>query len=345
MIDLRSDTVTLPSPAMREAIRHAVLGDDVYGEDPTVAELEQQAAALVGMEAAVLVVSGTMGNLSALLAHCTRGQRVIVGSESHIYHYEAGGASALGGLVYHPIPNHPDGTLDPIALGEALIDKANPHFAPPGVVCLENTHNRCGGVVLTPDYVSEVAAQAHTHGLPVHLDGARICNAAVALGVEVHMLTAPCDSVQWCLSKGLAAPVGSLVAGSAAFIAEVRRIRKMLGGGMRQAGVIAAAGIVALQEMIPRLAEDHAHARQLAEGLAELGDVVEVDRPVQSNIVIFRPTKPGQRSVQVRAALREHGILIDEMHGCGLRAVPHYGITTDDIHTVLATLRKILLGR
>ncbi len=341
-IDLRSDTVTLPSPAMRAAMAEAALGDDVYGEDPTVNALERLAAERVGKEAAVLVTSGTMGNLAALLAHCQRGQRVILGNESHIYHYEAGGASALGGLVYHPLPTAGDGTIDLAALAEAATTINDNHFAPPGVICLENTHNRRGGVVLAPEYLAQVHALARAQGLPVHLDGARIFNAAVALGAPVTDLTAHVDTVMFCLSKGLAAPVGSLVAGSAEVIARVRRVRKMLGGGMRQAGVIAAAGIVALTEMVDRLAEDHANARLLAAGLAELPGVQIDLSKVQTNIVRFTLTHPRLRVDDFLAALRARGILMGSMSHTSIRAVTHYGIERMHIERVISVAAEIL---
>jgi threonine aldolase len=342
VIDLRSDTVTLPSPAMREAMAHAEVGDDVYGEDPTVNRLEAQAAQRMGKEAAVLVPSGTMGNLSALLAHCQRGQRVVLGSESHIFHYELGGASALGGLVYHMLPNLPDGTLEPGTLEEALAsDHYDIHLAPVGVVCLENTHNRCGGAVLTPDYMAAVHARTQQHGVPLHLDGARIFNAAVALNSDVRELTRHVDSVQFCLSKGLSAPVGSLVAGSAAFIQRVRRMRKMLGGGMRQAGVIAAAGLVALNEMVERLEEDHLNARLLAEGLAAIPGIVLEPEAVQTDIVIFGLSDTGRAPGDFLAALKEQGVLMGEMGG-NVRAVTHYGISSEDVQAALQAVQRVL---
>lgn len=342
MIDLRSDTVTLPSPAMRTAIAQADLGDDVYGEDPTVNQLEQLAAQIVGKEAALLVVSGTMGNLSALLTHCARGQRAIVGSESHIFNYEAGGAAALGGIVYQTVPNLPDGRLDPAALQAILAWPDDPHHAPAGVICLENTHNRCGGAVLTPDYLAEVHTLARQHGLPLHLDGARVFNAAVALNIDVQELTRHVDTVQFCLSKGLAAPVGSIVAGSRPFINQVRRVRKMLGGGMRQAGIIAAAGCVALNEMIPRLAEDQANARLLAAELAQMpGIILDVNR-VHTNIVIFELSETAPTVKQFLAALQEQGILMGGFGGRYVRAVTHYGISSDDVHGAIAAVREAL---
>lgn len=343
-IDLRSDTVTLPSPAMREAISRAALGDDVYGEDPTVNRLEQLAAAIVGKEAAVLVVSGTMGNLASLLAHGRRGERVILGDECHIYRYEAGGASALGGLIYDPLPTRPDGTLSLDAIDAAASANADTHRAPAGLICLENTHNRCGGTVLSPGYMAEVHAIAHHHGLPLHLDGARVFNAAVALGVDVQAITRHVDSVQFCLSKGLSAPVGSIVAGSAAFITQVRRMRKLLGGGMRQAGVIAAAGIVALTEMVERLDEDHANARLLAEGLSQIPGLAIDLNSVQTDIVRFDLTSPDLSVADFLAQLRAHGVLMGGMGGRTIRAVTHYGISADDVRQALRATRAIVCG-
>lgn len=342
MIDLRSDTVTLPSPAMHAAIAQAELGDDVYGEDPSVNHLEDLAAQIMGKEAALLVVSGTMGNLSSLLAHCTAGQRVIVGSESHIFNYEAGGASTLGGLIYHTVPNLPDGALEPDALHTALAWPQDPHRAPLGVICLENTHNRCGGAVLPPAYLAEMHRVAQAHGVPLHLDGARIFNAAVALGVDVRELTQHVDTVQFCLSKGLAAPVGSIVAGPRPFVDRARRVRKLLGGGMRQAGIIAAAGSVALTEMVSRLAEDHTNARWLAQELAAIPGI-ELDRShVQSNIVIFELTTQRLTPDQFLAALREQGVLMGSMGGRRVRAVTHYGIRSDDVRVAVEAVRAVV---
>ncbi len=337
MIDLRSDTVTLPSPAMRNAIFAAELGDDVYQEDPTVNELQELAAHMVGKEAALLVPSGTMGNIAALLAHCQRGQRVLLGNESHIYVYEAGGASALGGIAYQPVPNRPDGTLDMPAARRALAayDTGDPHFAAFGLICLENTHNRCGGVVLSPEHMAETHALAQHYHLPLHLDGARIFNAAVAMDVEVRELTRHVDTLQFCLSKSLAAPVGSIIAGSREFIDRAWRMRKLLGGGMRQAGIIAAAGIVALNEMVERLAEDHANARLLAEGLHALPGVSVDLANVQTNIVIFTLTDEHADPQAFLAALAERGILMGDMSGPLIRAVTHYGITREDVQQVV----------
>jgi len=327
-IDLRSDTVTTPSPAMREAMARAEVGDDGWREDPTVNRLEALVADFTGKPAAILVPSGTMGNLSSLLAHCQRGHEVILGSDSHIVHYEAGGASALGGLVLHTVPNQPDGTMPVDAVAGAIRPRTD-YYAPAGVICLENTHNRCGGVIPPPEHFAEVAEVARRHGLPVHLDGARIFNASVARGLPVTAWVDYASSVQLCFSKGLSAPVGSAVAGGAAFVARVRQVRKMLGGGMRQAGVIAAAAIVGLTEMVARLSDDHANARLFAEGLARLPGIGLDLASVQTNIVIFTLEDPLEGPRFVEAAARE-GVLLVEMGGRRLRAVTHYGIDADD---------------
>lgn len=338
VIDLRSDTVTLPTPAMRRAIAEVELGDDVYGEDPTINRLEALAAERVGKEAALLVASGTMGNLCALLAHCGRGEEAIVGDESHIYHYEGGGASALGGVVLHLVPTAPDGTLPLDALAGAVRDIEDPHCAITRLICLENTHNRRGGVVLPPAYMRAVHAFARERGLLVHLDGARLFNAALALGVDVRELTQHVDSVMFALTKGLAAPVGSILAGEAGFIARARRVRKMVGGGMRQAGIIAAAGIVALEQMVGRLAEDHANARMLALGLAAIPQVAIDPGSVQSNIVIFSLRDPRWSHGAFVQALAERGLLVGEI-GRYIRAVTHYGIDAGDIEEALRSIR------
>jgi threonine aldolase len=288
-IDLRSDTVTQPTPEMREAMYKAELGDDVFSDDPTVNRLEEIAAAKLGKAAAVFVASGTMGNLTSLLTHCQRGEEVIVGDQAHIFRYEAGGSSVLGGIAQFQIPNNPDGTL-PLDKVEAAIRGGDQHEVRTKLIALENTHNRCGGTVLPVSYMQQVRELADTHNLKVHLDGARVFNAAVALGVDVKTIAQHADSVTFCLSKGLSAPVGSVICGSRDFIAQARRYRKMLGGGMRQAGVLAAAGIVALEKMIDRLAEDHANAKRLAEGLADMpGVTIDLDR-VQTNIIYFNLT-------------------------------------------------------
>jgi threonine aldolase len=344
-IDLRSDTVTLPSPEMRHAMATAELGDDVYGEDPTVNRLEALAAELAGKEAAVFVASGTMGNLASLLAHCGRGQEAIVGDESHIYHYENGSASALGGIVYHPVKTAGDGTL-PIAALEAAIRPAAHnfhyyHYAAPGVICLENTHNRCGGRVLPPEYFAEVASLAARHGLPVHLDGARIFNAAVAMRQPITAWTRHVTSVQMCVSKGLGAPVGSMIVGSTDFVDRARRMRKVLGGGMRQAGVLAAPAILALTEMPSRLAEDHANARILADGVRALPGVT-LD-PIETNIVVFH-VGDEQVAEAFASAMRDEGVLVSNFGGGRLRAVTHYGITREDCERASVIMQRVHTG-
>jgi threonine aldolase len=341
-IDLRSDTVTRPTLAMRRAMAAAEVGDDVFGDDPTVNRLEERAAELMGKEAALFVPSGTMGNLASLLVHCGRGREVVVGDEAHIYHYEAGGASALGGLVYHTVATSPDGSLPIEALERAIRPSAdNAHLAPAGVICLENTHNRMGGTVWSPEYAATAAALARVHGLPVHLDGARIFNAAVAAGRPVTDWTAHATSVQFCLSKGLGAPVGSIVAGSAAFVREARRIRKMLGGGMRQAGVIAAAGLVALETMRDRLAEDHANARVFAERLAAVpGVTLPLDR-VQTNIVVFEPPAAWTPERFLEAA-HAAGVWLVPFGGRRIRAMTHADVTREDCLQAADRIARIL---
>jgi threonine aldolase len=345
IIDLRSDTVTLPTPEMRRAIAEAALGDDVYGEDPTINRLEALAAERVGKAAAVLVTSGTMGNLCAILAHCGRGQEAIVGDESHIYHYEGGGASVLGGVALHVVPTAANGELPLPALAAAVRDPEDSHEAITQLICLENTHNRCGGVVLSTKYMQSVHQFAQEHGLLVHLDGARLFNAAVALNVDVREIAQHVDSVQFCLSKGLAAPVGSILAGDAAFITRARRVRKMVGGGMRQAGIIAAAGIVALEQMVDRLAEDHANARLLAEGLATFPQVNLDLGTVQSDIVIFRLHEGYGTPETFARAVAERGLLIGGIGRNYIRAVTHYGIDSGDIEETLEIVRATLAGR
>lgn len=345
LIDLRSDTVTHPSPAMRRAMAEAEVGDDVYGEDPTINRLQNLAAEMMGKEAGLFVASGTMGNLVSLLAHAARGSEVILGNESHIFQYEQGGASVVGGLVYHTVPTNALGDLPLPALQAAIRDRNNPHYALPGVLCLENTHNRCGGTVLPLDYIAQVRQLADTNNLPLHLDGARVANAAVALGVSLRDAVAPFDSVQLDLSKGLAAPVGGVVVGSRDFIYRAHRARKLLGGGMRQAGVIAAAGIVALEEMVDRLHEDHEHARILAEGIAELPDVrIDLDT-VQTNIVVFRLDPVRWTPAAFIAAMREQGVLLGGFGDDRLRFVTHYGIERTDIDRALQAAKRVLSAK
>lgn len=343
IIDLRSDTVTLPTPAMREAVFRAEVGDDVFKEDPTINRLERMAAERVGKEAALLVASGTMGNIVSVLTHCARGEEAILGDSSHVFLNEAGGMSALGGVFPHTIPNRTDGTMA-VEQIEAAIRADNIHFPKTRLICLENTHNRCYGAPLTPEYTETVAALAKRHGLLLHLDGARIFNAAAALGVDVRELTRGCDSLNVCLSKGLAAPVGSLVCGSRDFIARARRIRKMLGGGMRQAGIIAAAGIVALEEMVDRLAEDHANARRLAEGIAIIpGLATEPDR-VKTNILYVDLFDRRFTDEEFMARLEKKGLRLSHPGPARFRMLTHYGIGKAEIDMALVALNEVMQG-
>ena len=341
MIDLRSDTVTLPTPAMRRAMAEAQVGDDVYGEDPTVNRLQELAAERMGTEAALFVVSGTMANLVSILSHCGRGDEVIMGHLSHTFLYEAGGSAVLGGVHHYTVPNQADGTLRLEDI-EAAIRPDNVHFPRTRLICLENTHNRCGGVALTPEYTDAVCELAHGHGLRVYLDGARIFNAAIALGVDVRELTRNVDSVSFCLSKGLSAPVGSLVCGSADFIAEALRWRKMVGGGMRQCGVLAAAGIVALEEMVDRLAEDHINARRLAEGIAGLPGIEIDPAEIQTNLVYFAVVSERISASQLVTALDERGIKVSALDPTHIRAVTHYGIDAADIEATIAAIDEVM---
>jgi len=336
-IDLRSDTVTLPSPEMREAIYKAELGDDVFGEDPTTNRLEQMAAQRMGKEAALMVVSGTMANLVCVLSHCRRGEEAILGDQAHTFLYEAGGMSALGGVHPHTIPNQPDGTLRLEDI-EAAIRGDNVHFPRTRLICLENTHNRCHGSALTVEYMQAVAALARKRGLRVHLDGARIFNAAAALGVDIKEIARHADSVAFCLSKGLSAPVGSLVCGSAGFVAEARRNRKVLGGGMRQCGIIAAAGITALEDMTERLAEDHANAHRLAEGIAEIQGLSIETEKVQTNIVYFDLESEKLSTEKFSERLIDRGVKVIQLGPARFRAVTHYGISAEDIDLALEAL-------
>ncbi|MDQ4099048.1 MAG: aminotransferase class I/II-fold pyridoxal phosphate-dependent enzyme [Chloroflexota bacterium] len=341
MIDLRSDTVTRPTPAMRQAMADAIVGDDQYGEDETVHRLEAKAAALLGKEAAVYVPSGTMGNLAALLAHCGRGDEAILGDESHIFWFESGGPATLGGIPLNLLRTDRWGRLDIDAVA-AAIRPERPGFPHTGVVCIENTHNRCSGVALSLDYLRELRVVTAKRETPIHMDGARIFNAAAALGVAPSALAAEVDSVQFCLSKGLGAPVGSLVVGSRDFIANARKQRKLLGGAMRQAGVIAAAGIIALETMIERLPEDHRRARRLATGLAAMPGVSVDLEAVQTNIVLFRPPA-GHDAAEIVQRLAAHGLRISNYGPRGLRMVTHYEIDDVAIERALETLETVMV--
>ncbi len=342
-VDLRSDTVTLPTPAMREAMYHAELGDDVMGEDPTVNRLQEMAAQMMGKEAALFVPSGTMGNLVAQLTHCGRGNGAIMGDSSHTFLNEGGGSSALGGVYVVSVPTLTDGTIEP-AIIEAAIPTPDVHHVRVKVVCLENTHNYKGGVPLDAAYTATVADLAHRHGMSLHLDGARIFNAALALGVEAKVLAAPADSVMFCLSKGLSCPVGSMLCGSAEFIERALPMRKMVGGGMRQAGVLAAAGIVALEQMVDRIQEDHDNARLLAEGIDAIPGLCLDQESVRSNIVIFKLVAGSMTADQYRERLRDEGVWMSAIRSRRIRAVTHYGIERADIEYALQVMRSVLSG-
>ncbi|MGQ0601423.1 MAG: low-specificity L-threonine aldolase [Anaerolineales bacterium] len=343
LIDLRSDTVTHPTPEMRRAMANAEVGDDVWGDDPTVRRLEERAAALTGHEAGVFVASGTMGNLVALLTHAGRGHEVILGTRAHIYLEEAGGISALGGLGVALVPNQPDGTLRLADIADAIRTE-DPHHPRTRLVCIENTQNICGGVPLTPEYTQQVANFVHQNQLKLHLDGARVFNAAVAQGVPASALAGPADSVMFCLSKGLGCPVGSLLCGSTDFINEARRYRKLVGGGMRQVGVLAAAGLVALESMIERLEDDHAHARRLADGLRDL-PAIELDAgSPHTNMIYFNLTLAAKLSAQaLMEQMQSRGILIDGSYTSGrFRLVTHYWVNTADVDKTVSALRQLL---
>jgi threonine aldolase len=338
IIDLRSDTVTLPTDEMRRAMFDAPVGDDVYGEDPTVNALEQLGANLMRKEAAVFTASGTMSNLISVLAQSKRGDEIILGSEAHIFWYEVGGTSALGGVAMHTLPNLPDGRIDLDDI-EKAVRGPNIHYPPTTLLCLENTHNRCGGAVLDVAYTNAAAAVAHRNGLRLHIDGARIFNAAIALGVSAADLVKDADSVSFCLSKGLSAPVGSVLCGDKAFIERARKYRKMVGGGMRQAGVLAAAGLVTLRN-IDRLAEDHQNARRLAKGLRRIPNL-KVAVKVPTNIVLF-DVFPGIDGEAFRKGAADKGVLLSPRGGQQFRAVTHRMISTEDVDESLVRLSAVM---
>jgi threonine aldolase len=340
-VDLRSDTVTKPTPEMREAMAEAEVGDDVYMDDPTVNALQVKAAEMLGKEDSLFVPSGTMGNLLALLVHCQRGDEVIVGDKSHIYMNEAGGMAALGGIHPRPLKNQPDGTL---ALDEirAAIQSEDVHHTITRLICIENTQNICGGVPLTVEYTQQVAKLAKENNLLFHIDGARIFNAAAALNVDVKKLTAPADSVMFCLSKGLAAPVGSMLVGSKKFIARARHLRKMLGGGMRQAGVLAAAGLISLERMTGRLGQDHARAKSLFEGLKQVRGL-KLEASPSSNMIYFDLEKEVKLSeAQIKDEMKKRGILIDAAGPYRFRLVTHYWVDDAGIQQAVKAFGEVL---
>ena len=343
IIDLRSDTVTHPTKEMREAMAAAVVGDDVYEEDPTVNSLEEKSAEITGKEAALFVASGTMGNLIAILVHCQRGDEAIMGHLGHTFLHEVGGISALGGIFPHVIQNQKDGTL-------ALDDVRNAyreediHHPESRLVIVENTQNACGGIPLSFAYLHQLRVLANELGLKIHLDGARIFNAAVVLEEDVSKLAGEVDSVMFCLSKGLCAPVGSMLCGSKEFIRRARKVRKQLGGGMRQAGILAAAGVIALEKMTGRLTEDHDRAKKLAEGLDGI-PVIEFDKGYpQSNMVFLQLLKNGKKTIaQIQAELAERGILIGQSGPRNFRLVTHYWINDEDVEKTIKAFKEVLI--
>lgn len=341
IVDLRSDTVTRPTPGMRRAMAEAEVGDDVFREDPTINRLQETAAERMGKEAALFVPSGTMSNLVSALTHCGRGDEAIVGDQAHMFQFEAGGMAALGGIQPRTVPNRPDGTLD-IADIEAAIRPDDVHHPRTRLITLENTHNRCNGSPLTPAYMHRVRQLADRYGLAIHVDGARIFNAAVSQGLNVRDLTVDADTVSFCLSKGLAAPVGSLLCGPRAFIEQARRIRKQVGGGMRQAGIIAAAGVVALDEMVDRLAEDHANARKLGEGLSGIPGLAVHPELIKTNILYIELQREDMTPGQLSQKMASLGVRINPAGPRRLRAVTHYQVSPEDIDRTLGAFRRAM---
>ncbi len=359
MIDLRSDTVTQPSAAMRRAMANAEVGDDVFGEDPTVVALEERSAELLGSEAGLLVATGTMGNLVGLMAHVPRGGEIIGPAEIHTFAGEAAGHAVVVGASVRTIPPREDGTIDPVAVRSAVRDPDDIHEPITSLITLENTHSLSMGQPLTPEYTESIAGVARDIGVPLFIDGARMFNAAVALGVPPRALVPNGASATFCLSKSLACPVGSVVVGDRAFIARARRARKLLGGGMRQAGIIAAAGLVALSDgadgMVERLAEDHANARRLADALAAMDGIARLDPArVRTNFVLFgvgAETWPAETGAR-RAILDQRAAFLEGLSGRGvrmieypkgmIRAIPHYGVTADDIETAIGAVSATL---
>ena len=339
-IDLRSDTVTLPTDEMREAMNNAEVGDDVYQEDPTVNRLEELAAKKLGKEEALFVPSGTMGNLIAVLTHCQRGDEIILERDSHIYYYEVGGMSAVAGVIPRLIVGD-RGIPNPQDIKRALRDE-NLHYPMTTLICLENTHNRAGGTIIPPKVTEEICQLAHQRNIAVHLDGARIFNAAIALDIETILLTKDVDSVMFCLSKGLSAPVGSILAGSKEFIQRARKNRKMLGGGMRQAGILAAAGIIAIENMVERLGEDHKNARILGEGLADICGIKVDLATIQTNMIYFDLQESSMDTFQFLPKLAEYNILGSPRPPTKVRLVTHYGIGEEDIYNTIKAIKEIV---
>lgn len=340
LLDYRGDWAALPTAAMRKAMADAELGNDMNGEDPTVNRLEERVAEMLGKEAAMFVASGTMGNLIGIMSLAPWGSEILVGDQSHIFVAEQGGASALAGHPFKPMQNDRFGAIDPDDIARS-ISPEDQHYARTGLLCLENTHNVRGGIAIPVGTIQTMAGIARDAGIPVHLDGSRLWHASVALDTPLDVLAGPCDTVQVCLSKGLAAPVGSMLAGPRDVIKEARRHRKILGGAMRQAGVLAAAGLVALDEIFPRLDEDHRNARRLAEGLAEMPGVSVDLETVQTNLVYAKlPAKlPGH---QLEAQLKSEGILIGAYNPTRVRFALHYQIDRAGVDRTLAAVKRLV---
>ena len=342
IIDLRSDTITHPTEEMRRAMAEAEVGDDVYGEDPSINLLEQRAAQLLGKEAGLLTASGTMSNLVAALTYCHRGDEVIMGDQAHMFWNESAGISALAGAQVRLVPNDDQGRLNPQDVAGAIRPRGNVHMPPTTLLCLENTHNRCSGAALTPDDTKRVADLAHEAGASVHMDGARIFNAAVGLEVPPSELVRDVDDVSFCLSKALSCPVGSVLCGTEEFIDGARRWRKMVGGGMRQAGVLAAAGLVALDTMIERLADDHANARLLAQGLADIEGLTVDPESIQTNIVIFEVDPAVGTAPELLQALAEAGVKVTPSRPQSLRMVTHRQVDSSDVRDALGRVSQVV---
>jgi len=344
MIDLRSDTVTNPTEEMRKAMALAEVGDDVYGEDPTVNSLQQLSAEELGKEAALFVPSGTMGNLISLLTHCNRGDQAIMGHLGHTFLFEVGGVSALGGVFPHTLQNRPDGTLALEDIRSAIHDNDD-HTPRSRLIILENTHNRCGGIAISKEYSDQVASIAHQNGMSLHIDGARIFNAACALNTSAAKLVETADSVTFCLSKGLCAPVGSVVCGSKDFILRAKKIRKQLGGGMRQAGIIAAAGIIAVSKMTKRLSEDHERAKILANGLSQLeGLRIDLATPTTNMIFVSLNEDIKLSSEDLLSNLQSLGIRIGRVDKRQFRLVTHFWISDDDVRQCIKAFEAVLVS-
>lgn len=339
MIDLRSDTVTKPTPEMRQATYEAVVGDDVYVEDPTVNELEEYAANMLGKEAALFVPSGTQGNQIAVLSHCKQGDEVILEAESHIFYYEGAAISAFAGVQPRTIAGKA-GAMDPKDV-KAAIREENIHYPETGLICLENTHNRAGGTIIPLENMQQIHAIAKENEIPVHLDGARLFNASVASGIDAKAFAAYTDSVQICLSKGLGAPVGSIIAGTKDFIVKARKWRKLLGGGMRQAGIIAAPGLVALKTMVDRLAEDHENAKILADGLQDIPGL-NIDNKVETNIIIVNTEKANLTSEEFLNIIKQKGVLANAFGPHTVRFTTHYDVSRSDIKDAIDHIHQLM---